>query len=72
MTYFKRRESVRRDIKRRDLDVSEEVVKIVWIDHNFGQRLVSRAFSQHCATVERDVLMLVATKQSSSISKYAD
>lgn len=29
VTYFKCRESVRRDIKCRDLDVSEEVVKVV-------------------------------------------
>jgi hypothetical protein len=67
MTYFKRRKSVGRDIERRDFDISEEVVEIIRIDHNLSQCLISRAFSQHCTTIECNVLMLIAAKQSTFI-----
>lgn len=66
MTYFKRRESVRRDIERRNLDISEEVVKVIRVDHDLGQSFVSRALSQHCAAVECDVLVLVTARQESN------
>lgn len=62
-TYFECRESVRRDIERRDLDISEEVVKVIRVDHDLGQSFVSRALSQHCATVKCDVLVLVTARQ---------
>lgn len=35
-TYFEGGERVRRDIERGDLDVSEEVVKVVRINHNLS------------------------------------
>lgn len=62
VTYFKCRESVRRDIERRDFDISEEVVKVIRVDHDLGQSFISRALSQHCATIECNVLMLVTAR----------
>lgn len=71
MTYFKRRKSVRCDIERRDFDISKEVIKVIRIDHDLGQGFVSRAFSQHCAAVECDVLMFVTTSsQNTFINRH--
>uniref|UniRef100_A0AAG5CUF7 Uncharacterized protein n=1 Tax=Anopheles atroparvus TaxID=41427 RepID=A0AAG5CUF7_ANOAO len=58
-----RRKCIRRDIERRHLDVAEEVKELVRVQHDLGQRLVPGALAHHRATVQRYLLVLVASHQ---------
>lgn len=70
VTYFKCRESVRRNIECRDFDISEEVVKVIRVDHDLGQSFVSRALSQHCATIECNILVFITAREGASNNTY--
>ena len=56
---FKRRKSVRRDIKRGNFNVGEKSVEIFGLEYNFRERLMADALAKHCATVESNLLVFI-------------
>ena len=57
------REGVGRDVERRHLDVIEQVVELVAVEHDLGERLVPGALAQHQTAVQRDLRLVVAVEQ---------
>ena len=58
-TYLEGGKGIGGDVEGGDLDVLEEVVEVVRVEEDLGQRLVARALPQHRPAVQRDLLLLV-------------
>ena len=56
-------EGIGGDVEGRDLDVLEEVVEVVGVKQDLGQRLVADTLAEHGAAVQGDLLLLVAGKE---------
>ena len=55
-------EGVRGDVERGNLDVFKEVIKLVRVEEDLGQGLVTGTLPQHRSAIQRYLLMLVPSK----------
>ena len=69
-SYLKGWKGIWGDVKGRHLHVTEEVVEILRVEHDLGQRLVTTAFPEHHATVERNLLVFIPKHITSLHSPY--
>ena len=58
--------SIRRNIKRGDFNIREKFVKLFGLEYDFGQRLVTHTLTQHCATVESDLLVFIPMRMKNA------
>lgn len=61
--YLESSKGVGGNVERGDLDILEEVIKVLRVQQHLGQGLEAGAFPQHGATVQGNILLLISMKK---------